>query len=93
MWVKVNTEFLDDLSAALYREAQILEEGSREMHEYTQNASATLEGRQYSLSVSKTKQVCDAVYETTVNMRNLAVYLSNLSDHIQDYLNCTYNGG
>lgn len=93
MWICVDTDFLDELSRELYRESQTLETGAQEMHDYTQSASATLEGRQYLLSVAETKQVCTVVQEATENMKHLAAYASNLSNHIQKYLKCTYNRG
>lgn len=93
MWVNVNTDFLDDLSQVLYWEAQTLETGSQEMCDYTKNASATLEGRQYSLSVSETDRVSNAMYDATTNMRKLASYTANLSEYIKEYLKCTYDRG
>lgn len=92
MDVDVETGLLYSLIDGLSKSSQVLIDASSEMSSYTNAASATLSGNQYSMSVEETSHVCSSVGEAVENMNLLSQYVSKLAQHIEQYIQCKFEG-
>lgn len=92
MDVDVETDLLYSLMDGLSKSSQVLMDASSDMSSYTDVASATLSGNQYSMSIEETSRICCSVGEAVDNMNALSRYVSKLAQHIEKYLQCKFEG-
>ena len=93
MDVDVEADLLYNIIDGLSKSAQVLTDATNDMSSYTNAASATLSGNQYSMPVDETDHVCKSIEEAVDNMGSLSKYVSNLAQHLEEYFKCKYNEG
>lgn len=90
--MNVDTMVFGEFKEKLQRCARSLDEASNTLLQNVRRAGASLEGKQYSLSVQETNASCKIIDTSVENLSELKKYIEKLEEYVNEYLSCKYEG-